>query len=279
MSLKSFGMHLNRCGCCLVFCLLFVVWCFGLLFVCLLFVCLSACCLFVCLVVVCYSALFFLIYLFVCLFVCLLVCFLFFFCSFVEQSLFLCCFPSSQPILPFQPSRTAGTVFINGVAWLALNKLGWRYLVGLASAPVALGALSCYFLPESARWLQSKGRHSEAIAVLRRAAVANGKGDVFPRTTQLVDKSESSNNTCSNDHDDKKKNICNNDNNNNNNNNHNNNSSNSNSINTNEATPLMSEAQQKPPHDEEGGLADIFNKSTRFTTAMLWIVWGSFGFW
>jgi hypothetical protein len=53
---------------------------------------------------------------------------------------------------------TAGTVLEAGLAWALLNSAGWRVLVAVSAAPLAL--LLCVLgplMPESPRWLLAKG--------------------------------------------------------------------------------------------------------------------------
>ena len=69
---------------------------------------------------------------------------------------------------------TLGTIFVAAIAWLSLDALGWRFLAVMCTIPVTLSALTVAWLPESPRWLLSKGRDADAERVVRRAARLNG---------------------------------------------------------------------------------------------------------
>ncbi|KAF8373243.1 hypothetical protein PRIPAC_79672 [Pristionchus pacificus] len=60
-----------------------------------------------------------------------------------------------------------------GIALAVMPTLGWRWLVGLSSVPLALFALSCWWLPESARFHVAHGKIDEARATLERVARYN----------------------------------------------------------------------------------------------------------
>ncbi|OWR52219.1 organic cation transporter protein, partial [Danaus plexippus plexippus] len=52
--------------------------------------------------------------------------------------------------------------------WLALWIADWKYFVLATSLPALLSLLTPFLVPESARWLVSKGRTDEAVKVLKR---------------------------------------------------------------------------------------------------------------
>lgn len=68
-----------------------------------------------------------------------------------------------------------GTPFV-GVLALAVLESGhsWRWLAFLAAIPPAAVLMFFSHIPESPRWLISKGRHDEAKNVLTRIARWNG---------------------------------------------------------------------------------------------------------
>lgn len=82
-------------------------------------------------------------------------------------------------------------------AWLTVgtqNNSGeiasWRAFILLCSLPsVVSTALGIWIVPESPRWLLTRGKHEHALRILRRAAAKNGKDPflVFPQGVQLVD--------------------------------------------------------------------------------------------
>lgn len=70
---------------------------------------------------------------------------------------------------------TIGSVFVTGLAWLFLDKYGWRVLSILTAIPVAITSIfSIFYLPESPRWLLSVGKSTEAEKVIKKAAAVNG---------------------------------------------------------------------------------------------------------
>jgi MFS family permease len=70
---------------------------------------------------------------------------------------------------------TVGALMVSGTAWGVLGPRGsWRILIYVVSAPMLLGlALGVLYLPESPRWLLTKGRDVEAKTVVMRAATMN----------------------------------------------------------------------------------------------------------
>ena len=66
---------------------------------------------------------------------------------------------------------TIGSLLVAGMAWLMLNKFGWRALTYATAAPVGLTCVIAYMiLPESPRWLLAKGRVKEAEEIVAKAA-------------------------------------------------------------------------------------------------------------
>ena len=76
-------------------------------------------------------------------------------------------------------------MYVNGLAWVALKELGWRWLVGLSAIPVALAMFSFPWLPESPHWLMTVGREEEAKLILQRAAILNGRLEALPRNMKV----------------------------------------------------------------------------------------------
>ncbi|XP_033749095.1 organic cation transporter protein-like isoform X2 [Pecten maximus] len=65
-----------------------------------------------------------------------------------------------------------GEVILSGAAYFLRD---WRQLQIAVSSPGVILLLYWFFMPESARWLLSKGRGEEAMRIVRRAARVNGK--------------------------------------------------------------------------------------------------------
>jgi MFS family permease len=86
---------------------------------------------------------------------------------------------------------TVGCLYVVAVAYFSLHgeDAQWRRFVRLCSLPcVAALVIGYAFVPESARWLSSRGRCQEALQVLRKAAKINGLNveDIFPEGIELV---------------------------------------------------------------------------------------------
>lgn len=65
---------------------------------------------------------------------------------------------------------TGGQFLANLIAFgfSHVGKSGWRYMLGFAAAPAFLQFIAFLAMPESPRWLVSKGKYDEAKQVLRR---------------------------------------------------------------------------------------------------------------
>ena len=73
---------------------------------------------------------------------------------------------------------------------LPASSSSWRFFVALCASPcIVATVLAILFVPESPRWLLSKGKHEKALRILRYAAAKNKKEPflVFPEGTRLVD--------------------------------------------------------------------------------------------
>lgn len=68
---------------------------------------------------------------------------------------------------------TIGTVAEALLAWAVMPTLGWRWLLGLSSIPLLVLLVFYPFVPESPRYLVSKGKTDEARAVLQNMARIN----------------------------------------------------------------------------------------------------------
>ncbi|MCO5575652.1 hypothetical protein L7F22_029455 [Adiantum nelumboides] len=70
---------------------------------------------------------------------------------------------------------TVGTVAEATLAWTVMPSLGWRWLLGLSSAPLLVLLVFYPLVPESPRFLVAKNRSEEALDVLRWVARVNKK--------------------------------------------------------------------------------------------------------
>ncbi len=66
--------------------------------------------------------------------------------------------------------------------WLLLEPFGWRPVFLIAFVPLALVPLIAWFIPESIRYLEDKGRRRDAVEILRKRGLASIKiSDKQPR--------------------------------------------------------------------------------------------------
>mmetsp|Transcript_44655 Transcript_44655/g.83216 ORF Transcript_44655/g.83216 Transcript_44655/m.83216 type:complete len:474 (-) Transcript_44655:94-1515(-) len=68
-----------------------------------------------------------------------------------------------------------GQLFTTLLAWSLIPHHGWRAFMACCALPSLLAAFSRPWIPESPRWLLTKGRVEEATQVLRDIAATNGK--------------------------------------------------------------------------------------------------------
>ncbi|MGK3751624.1 MAG: MFS family permease [Bacillariaceae sp.] len=106
---------------------------------------------------------------------------------------------------------TAGSLLVPFFAWLTLGgnandmddnnniesdetfdseEVSWRAFVALCALPsIVSTVLGVLLVPESPRWLLTRGKHDQALRILRQAAAKNGRDPLlaFPERTRLVD--------------------------------------------------------------------------------------------
>ncbi|XP_076142221.1 solute carrier family 22 member 7-like isoform X1 [Alosa pseudoharengus] len=75
---------------------------------------------------------------------------------------------------------TIGNLMLAGVAWLVND---WRWLIIAVTSPLLLSVVLWWWLPESARWLITRGKAEQAHVYLQRCAEMNKcKADFTPET-------------------------------------------------------------------------------------------------
>jgi putative MFS transporter len=90
---------------------------------------------------------------------------------------------------------TGGSLLVPFFAWLTLDGSGsgagsWRAFVALCALPCIVSTvLGICLVPESPRWLLTRGKEEKAMRILRRAAAKNGRDPylTFPAETKLID--------------------------------------------------------------------------------------------
>ncbi|TVU38330.1 hypothetical protein EJB05_11693, partial [Eragrostis curvula] len=75
----------------------------------------------------------------------------------------------------FSSFFTLGTILEALLAWAVMPILGWRWLLGLSSLPCFILLIFSGLIPESPRYLCSRGRTSDAMLVLERIARMNNR--------------------------------------------------------------------------------------------------------
>ncbi|TVT99744.1 hypothetical protein EJB05_54869 [Eragrostis curvula] len=75
----------------------------------------------------------------------------------------------------FSSFFTLGTILEALLAWAVMPILGWRWLLGLSSLPCFILLIFSGLIPESPRYLCSRGRTSDAMLVLERIARINNR--------------------------------------------------------------------------------------------------------
>ena len=78
-------------------------------------------------------------------------------------------------LMLFELFFVSGSVLEVLLAWLVLEHAGWRWVIALSTIPLWIALTLASRVPESPRWLSGRGDDQAAAAVLRRAALLNGR--------------------------------------------------------------------------------------------------------
>ena len=82
---------------------------------------------------------------------------------------------------------TLGALFSLAVGVVSLRFLNWRWFVVIAEVvPSIMCSVLAYLVPESPRFLYSMNRHKEAVAVLEKIAIMNGKDPALVKGLEEV---------------------------------------------------------------------------------------------
>ncbi|XP_065881910.1 organic cation/carnitine transporter 7-like isoform X2 [Euphorbia lathyris] len=68
---------------------------------------------------------------------------------------------------------TLGTIFEASLAWIVMPRMSWRWLLGISSLPSFSLLLFYRFVPESPRYLCTKGKTDDAQKILQKIALVN----------------------------------------------------------------------------------------------------------
>uniref|UniRef100_A0A3Q0SD96 SV2 related protein b n=1 Tax=Amphilophus citrinellus TaxID=61819 RepID=A0A3Q0SD96_AMPCI len=79
-----------------------------------------------------------------------------------------------------------GAVFEVLLALVVMPTLGWRWLLGFSTIPLAIFVCFCFWLPESPRFDVLTGRREKARATLKRIAKENGK--TLPQGKMIIER-------------------------------------------------------------------------------------------
>jgi sugar porter (SP) family MFS transporter len=81
-------------------------------------------------------------------------------------------------LVSFNQLFVALGIFVSYLVGYAFAPIqGWRWMIGLAAVPAIIMIIGLLPLPESPRWLASKGRNEEALAVLGRTRATREEAD------------------------------------------------------------------------------------------------------
>ncbi len=153
---------------------------------------------------------------------------------------------------------TVGSVLVPILAYVTLEKLdSWRVFVAACAMPCVFSLIAgMVYVPESPRWLILQGRNGEALDILRKAAMTNGKDAnmLFPPNCRLCDVR-----TCTTALSDRTNEYS--------------NSSSSSPLTTTTTTVVAAVEKEK-----KSGFRELFKPRWRRITLLLFVVWWGYAF-
>ena len=90
------------------------------------------------------------------------------------------------PLTLLQAFWPLGSLLQCCLAWAVLPRTSWRYLVAISCIPSFVGIISCWFLPESPRYLLVQGSCTKSKNIILKIASVNRRAMCLPTHFNLV---------------------------------------------------------------------------------------------